>query len=639
MTERDSLPCGVLFVGGGPASLAGAIRLADQIKAHNAAIDAGTAQGEKIDLEQKPIYVIEKAPEAGLHQMSGAILDPRAMKELIPDYLTRENPAPIECPALHDQLVFLLPRKIPFVGRDFVRAPVTPPTFHNEGNHIISIYKITRWLADIAREKGVTILEGFPGAEVLYKDVPRGGGGDGVPPSSVAKAVVGVRTGDKGVDHHGEKKSSYEPGNDLLADVTIFGEGPRGSLTKDLIRTFRLDQGKNPQIYSTGVKELWKVPKGRLNRGQVIHTSGYPLKVAKMPWDEIEEFGGGFIYALSDELVSLGFVVSLDSPDPFLDPHRKFSEWKSHPFIREILEGGEVQRYGAKTIPEGGWFSIPRPYMPGAMIVGDSAGFMNMTRLKGIHLAMKSGMLAGETAFDILRSGKPATEEETKPYWTRILDSWIFEELWAVRNFRQMFQGNAFGFLSGALKAGYAIAAGGALMPGSVPLVSDHERMKKIPTGKENTPRPPAPGSLRPTVSLAADVLRARLHDGQSMAPRDPLIPQPPMSVKSEGIVFDKVTDVFHSGSTHAEDQPPHLVVADTDICHTRCAEEYGNPCQYFCPAAVYEMAPTEDGKGRRLRLNFSNCVHCKTCDIRDPYQIITWVVPEGGGGPKYVGL
>ncbi|HZU96070.1 MAG TPA: electron transfer flavoprotein-ubiquinone oxidoreductase [Planctomycetota bacterium] len=618
MTERDSLQCSVLFVGGGPASLAGAIRLADMIAAHNATSET------KIDIDSKPIMVIEKAPEPGMHQLSGAILDPKALAELIPDYLTRATPAPFESPALHDQLVMLFARPLPLLGKSFLRAPIVPPTFHNEGNYITSLYKLTRWLADIATEKGVQVLSGFPGAEVLY-------GEDG--------EVKGVRTGDKGVGRDGEKKASYEPGNDLLADVTIFGEGSRGSLTKDLVARFKLDQGKNPQIYSTGVKELWKVPKGRLSRGQVIHTSGYPLQLAKAPWTDHEEFGGGFIYALSDELVSLGFVVSLDSPDPFLDPHRKFSEWKSHPFIREILEGGEIQRYGAKTIPEGGWFSIPRPYMPGAMLVGDSAGFMNMTRLKGIHLAMKSGMLAGETAFDILRSGQPATEEKTKTYWHRVLDSWIFKELWAVRNFRQCFQGNTFGFIEGAAKAGLAISLGGMLMPGALPLVPDHERMRKIPTGKENLERPPAPDGLRPTVSLAADVLRKRLADGKSMAPKDPLIPQPAMSIKSSGVVFDKVTDVFHSGSTHDEDQPPHLVVTDTDVCHTRCAEEYGNPCQYFCPAAVYEMAETPDGKGRRLQLNFSNCVHCKTCDIRDPYQIITWVTPEGGGGPQYVGL
>jgi electron-transferring-flavoprotein dehydrogenase len=619
MTDRDSLSCGVLFVGSGPASLAGAIRLADLIHAHNKAVDAGQVQGQKIDLEAKPIMVIEKAAEVGMHQLSGAIVDPRALEELIPDYLTREKPAPFEGPALHDQLVFLFGKALPLLGKSWMKAPITPPTFHNEGNYITSLYKLTRWLADIAREKGVQILEGFPGAEVLYKD--------GV--------VVGVRTGDKGVDHNGEKKGNYEPGADILADVTIFGEGSRGSLTKDLIRHYKLDEGKNPQIYSTGCKEVWKIPRGRLEKGQVIHTSGYPLGLFE------DNFGGAFIYALSDELVSIGFVVSLDSPDPFLDPHRKFSEWKQHPFIREILEGGEVQRYGAKTIPEGGWFSIPRPYMPGAMLVGDSAGFMNMTRLKGIHLSMKSGMLAGETTFEILRDGVPATEERTKAYWHAILSSWVFEELWKVRNFRQMFQDST--FAGGMLKAGFAIAFGGALLPGRVPLVADHERMRKLPTGKENLPRPPHPDGLHVTVDLSARVIAERHHLAEAgklkVAPKESLTPQPPMSVKSGGVVFDKVTSVFHSGSTHQEDQPPHLVIADTDVCHTRCTEEFGNPCQYFCPAAVYEMADTNDGKGRKIQLNFSNCVHCKTCDIRDPYQIITWVTPEGGGGPQYVNL
>ncbi|MBI3725338.1 electron transfer flavoprotein-ubiquinone oxidoreductase [bacterium] len=559
--------------------------------------------------------VIEKAAEVGMHQLSGAIVDPRALAELLPDYATREPRVPFETPALHDQLVFLFKNALPVLGKSFLRAPVTPPTFHNDGNSIASLYKLTRWLADIARERGVQILEGFPGAEVLYAD----------------GAVQGVRTGDRGIDKHGQRKENFAPGNDLLADITIFGEGPRGHLTKDLVRTFKLDDGRNPQIYSTGVKELWKVPRGRLNRGQVIHTSGYPLSLTG------EEFGGGFIYALSDELVSLGFVVSLDSPDPFLDPHRKFSEWKEHPFVREILEGGDVQRYGAKAIPEGGWFSIPRPYMPGAMLVGDSAGFLNMTRLKGIHLAMKSGMLAGETAFEVLRDGGPATEERTKAYWNRVLSSWIFDELWAVRNFRQCFQGHT--FLTGMMLAGAAISFGGKLIPGRMQLIPDHERMRKIPSGRENQERSPAPDGLRPSVDLSARVIADRLAHDRTRAPREPLIPQPAPSVKGHGVVFDKVTDVFHSGSTHDEDQPPHLVVADTSVCHTRCTEEYGNPCQYFCPAAVYEMADTDDGQGRKLRLNFSNCVHCKTCDIRDPYQIITWVVPEGGGGPQYVGL
>jgi electron-transferring-flavoprotein dehydrogenase len=271
------------------------------------------------------------------------------------------------------------------------------------------------------------------------------------------------------------------------------------------------------------------------------------------------------------------------------------------------------------------------------MLIGASAGFVNISRLKGIHLAMKSGMLAAETAFEMLRDKAEADEELTKRYWHRVLNSWIFEELWRMRNFRQSFQG---GFLSGVVWSGLTVLTGGLLPPGRLELLGDHERMRRIPSGHEHDhDGERVPPSLPPRVDTAAKVAAARSRGVRSMAPRKPAVPQPDMTIKSEGVVFDKVTDVYHSGSTHEEDQPAHLVVADVDICHNRCTYEYGNPCQYFCPAAVYEMAEVAGGKGRQLRLNFSNCVHCKTCDIRDPYQIITWVTPEGGGGPQYTGL
>jgi electron-transferring-flavoprotein dehydrogenase len=297
-------------------------------------------------------------------------------------------------------------------------------------------------------------------------------------------------------------------------------------------------------------------------------------------------------------------------------------------------------RYGAKTIPEGGWYSLPRPYMPGAMLVGDSAGYLNMTRLKGIHLAMKSGMLAAETTFEILRDKAQASVARTEQYWTKVQDSWIKEEMFKVRNFRQAFQKKHFGFLRGAMAAGLHIQSGGKWPPWKVPLLSDHHRIRKLADGPKNgTPwkKPPAP--LSPSTRTAADVCAARAEGVATKAPLQPAL-DVPMSIKTDadGVIYDKQTDVYYSGATHEEDQPAHLVVADMDICHTRCAEEYGNPCQYFCPAGVYEMTPTNDGKGRKLMLNFSNCVHCKTCDIRDPYQIITWVPPEGGG-PTYAGL
>jgi electron-transferring-flavoprotein dehydrogenase len=593
---REELPCGVLFVGAGPATLASAIRLMDLITKHNEAIDQG-APGAKIDTSETPVFMIEKASEVGDHNMSGALLDPRALRELLPDYESMDPPPPFEGPATDDSLVMM------FKGGSHLKAPITPPTFQNHGNQITSLNRFVKWLAAVAESKGVQILPNFP--------------------------VKGVRTVDRGVGKHGERLPSFEPGTDIVAKLTIFGEGVRGHLSRALIKRYELEKDRNPQIYSTGVKELWKVKPGRLPLGTVVHTAGYPLELTG------SEFGGGFIYGFKDDHVSLGFVVSLDSPNPALDPHRMFSQWKEHPFVRSILEGGEVVRYGAKAIPEGGWFSLPRPYMPGAMLVGDSVGFMNMTRLKGIHLAMKSGMLAAETAFEVLRDQAEASEARTKAYWNRILDSWIFEEMWKVRNFRQAFQKKPFGFIRGSLAAGVHVESGGLWPPGRLPLIDDHHRIEKLkdaPNAKQ------APGQLLPSVDLAARVAAARKDGVKTFAPKDRPAGMPEMSVKSGGLVFDKVTDVYHSGSTHDEDQPPHLVVADMDVCHTRCAEEYGNPCQYFCPASVYEMVEAEGGKGRQLRLNFSNCVHCKTCDIRDPYQIITWVTPQSGG-PRYTGL
>jgi electron-transferring-flavoprotein dehydrogenase len=610
--ERDELECGVLFVGAGPANLAGAIRLMQLIEEHNEAVEKGAVEGEPIDVEDKPIMVIEKASEVGDHVMSGAVMDPRALKELFEDFATMDPPPPFEGPALHDRVEFLRPG-----GGSFV-APITPPTFNNHGNYICSLNKFVKWLAAIAEEKGIQVLPDFPGAEVLYDE---------------AGNVRGVRTADKGVDKNGEQKGSFEPGNDLLAPVTVFGEGSRGSLTRTLIRRFRLDEGRNPQIYSTGCKELWKVPAGRMKPGEVIHTAGYPLDLGG------NEFGGGFIYAFNEDHVSLGFVVSLDSPDPTLDPHRLFSNWKNHKLVKSILEGGECVRYGAKTIPEGGWFSLPRPYVPGGLLVGDSAGFLNMSRLKGIHLATKSGMLAAETAFEVLRGRLEPTEKGLKSYWKKVLGSWIYEEMWKVRNFRQSFQRKPFGFLRGMVSSGLHIGTGGLWPPGRVDLVADHHRFERLPGAPSNgaSKKEPAP-ALPAKVDTAAKVAAERKDGVESKAPKSPPAGMPEPSVKSDGVVYDKVTDVYYSGATHEEDQPPHLVVADLDVCHTRCTEEYGNPCQFFCPANVYEMADTDDGAGRQLRLNFSNCVHCKTCDVRDPYQIITWVTPESGG-PVYSGL
>lgn len=700
--ERDEMEVGVLFVGAGPATLSGAIRLMDLIEEHNEKVESGAIEGEPIDIDEYPIMVIEKGAEIGDQILSGACVDPRAFFDLFTDEFLEENPPPFNHEVTDDTLAVLLPPteeewgssllgkivrtavKTPdaisctlrkYLGLDLpkfipedkaLRSPFIPPTFHNEGNQVASLNEIVKWMAEIAEEKGVMIMPEFPGADLLIED----------------DRVVGVRTGDKGVDRHGKPKGNFEPGTDIKARLVVLGEGARGSLTKLLIHKYDLDKDANHQIYSTGVKELWKVLPGRIRPGQVIHTAGYPL--------DGDTFGGGFIYGLTDDQVALGLVTALDSPDPYLDPHRKFNEWKNHPFVKNILDGGELIRYGAKTIPEGGWFSLPRPYAAGAVLVGDSAGFVNISRLKGIHLAMKSGILAGETGFEILKTSpeQPVTAEMTASYWHKVIGSWLFQELWDVRNFRQGFQRSLLGLpgmLSGSVLAGagFALAgllallalvvfivgfvnniaftpvalgllllsflmAGASLPLGQFPLgrmdmQADHERIRKIDIGgwaRQSKDSDPLPKARLPGISAAADQVQFNEANPGDAAPLRPIDPNAPKhSIGTDGLVYNKETSVYYSGSTHEEDQPAHLVVADTSVCHTRCAEEYGNPCQYFCPAQVYEMVTTDDGKGRQLQLNFSNCVHCKTCDVRDPYQIITWVPPEGGGGPSYAGL
>lgn len=680
--ERDEMEVGVLFVGAGPATLAGAIRLMDNIEAYNEKIENGEIEGEAIDVEETPIMIIEKGAEIGDQVLSGACIDTKAFFELFTEEFLDENPPPFNTPVTSDALTVLAPptwkpgketgtlakllHKFTLGETNSVDAPILPPTFQNHGNYLGSLNEIVKWMAEVAEEKGVMIMPEFPGADLLIED----------------GQVVGVRTGDKGIDKHGNPKGNFEPGTDIRAKLTVLGEGARGSLTKLLIKKFKLDAEANHQIYSTGVKELWNVKPGSIQPGQVIHTAGYPL--------DGNTFGGGFIYGLNDNQVSLGLVTALDSPDPYLDPHRKFNEWKAHPFVHKILDGGEVVKYGAKTIPEGGWFSVPKPYAPGAILVGDSAGFVNISRLKGIHLAMKSGMCAADAALDMLKTEAPANEEATAAYYHNVLGSWLFKELWDVRNFRQGFQRTMFfdkipGMITGSILAGSGFMAAGALLGlglvtlllgvlgvanvvplagfilvsallvgaaslplGSFPLgrmtmQADHERIKKINIGgwsRESTESTPVPQWREPGISAAADQAKFNEENKGPLAPARPLdVNAPSDSINSNGVQMDKVTSVYHSGSTHEEDQPAHLVVINQDVCHTRCTEEYGNPCQYFCPASVYEMVDADGGKNRQLQLNFSNCVHCKTCDVRDPYQIITWVPPEGGGGPSYSGL
>jgi electron-transferring-flavoprotein dehydrogenase len=550
----------VVIIGGGPAGMACALRLSQLIDAHN---DQLALKGSSAPpLSKENIYVLEKAREAGQHCLSGALLDPRSMNELLPGF---ETEAPIDAEVTKESVYFL-------TEKSHYKFPIVPPPLRDHGNYVISINKFVKWLAAKVEEAGITIFTGFAGSELLFD----------------ADGVTGVRTDDKGVDKQGNPKANFEPGYDLHSKITILAEGARGSCTKQLIERFHLENAEHAQTYGVGIKELWEVPAGRVAKGEVIYTLGYPLTG--------QEYGGAWIYGISDTLLSVGYVVGLDYQDPRLDPHHVYQSFKQHSLVRPLLEGGKMVRYGAKSLPYGGWLTMPKLSGKGWMILGDSGSMLNSQRLKGIHLAIKSGMLAAETAFESMRVADNSSGA-LEAYQTRVEGSWIREELYAVRNFHQGFE---HGLLPGLVNSGIQQVLGGRNPGGDLSNHAGYLDMRKLDA-----------------------INRSTYGREATLGP-----------AKGDGkLTFDKLTDVYHSGTRHEDDQPIHLVIRDTNVCNHRCVEEYGNPCQHFCPAAVYEMVD------RKININFANCVHCKTCDIMDPYQVITWVPPEGGGGPNYDGM
>jgi len=549
--ERERLDTDVLIVGAGPAGLACALHLSRLIAQHN-------SSGAQAELSAENIYVLEKAREIGAHQLSGAVMDPRGLAELVPDW---EKTAPLESPVTGDAAYVL-------TSASAWKLPITPPPLRNHGNYVVSLNKLVKWLGGLVEKSSVNLFTQFAGAKLIYE----------------GSGISGVITEDKGVDKEGKPKDNFTPGYEVRAKVTVLAEGPRGSLTKEMVKRLKLD-GLNPQVYGVGIKELWEVPAGRIATGYVAHTLGWPL--------DSSMYGGGWLYGLPDNRVSIGMVIGLEYHDPRFDPHEAFQKYKTHPFLKRVLEGGKLVRYGAKTVPYGGWYSMPQTYVDGGLIIGDSASLLNSQRLKGIHIAIKSGMLAAETAFEALKTGD-ASAKTLSAFPRKIEESWIKKELWAVRNFHQGFH---HGLYAGLFHAGIQFVTGGRGLIDPMHARAGHEEYHKL--------------------------------NGSGAAPT---------RFQGDGVLtFDRLTDVYHSGTRHEEDQPCHLVVADLNVCATKCVTEYGNPCQFFCPAAVYEMVQ-EKGQPR-LKINASNCVHCKTCDIADPYEIITWVPPEGGGGPNYEGM
>lgn len=607
MTEREQIEMDVVFVGAGPANLAGALWLLKEVEEHDRLVEAGVKSGNKIG--QLEIGIVEKGSFVGAHILSGAVMDPIAIRELMPDFL--EQGCPVDTVVTEDAAWYL-------TESGAINAPIVPPPLKNKGKYILSLSKMCEWLGEKCEEAGINIFPEFPASEILYDDDDR---------------VIGVRTGDKGIGKDGKPKGNFEAGVDILAKVTVLGEGSRGSLAKQLMARLGLMEDAEPQVFSLGVKELWELPEGNFAEGRVVHTLGFP--------SDNDTYGGGWIYGMKNNVVSIGYVTGLDYKDPLIDPHAEFQKFKTHPKIAEILKGGKMIKYGAKTINAGGYHTMPKLFADGVLMVGDSASFLNGQRIKGIHTAMKSGMLAAETICGAFDHGD-FTSKTLKHFAEKVSDSWIYDELHPVRNFHAAFQS---GRWSALINSGLQFISGG-LAWGFMPKehhIAGHERMQKLhesPASRRRSAMIAETSSAGTGETPEAGSGPAEMARYNGLGPTDHLSDPRYAGLKfDKQLTFDKITDVYHAAVAHDEDQPVHLHVLDTEICATRCSEEYGNPCQRFCPAQVYEMEQNPKTGRRELKINFSNCVHCKTCDISDPYQIINWVTPEGGGGPNYKGM